>query len=210
VLRHLRDSPARDAIDWARVDLYWGDDRFVAGDSADRNERQAREALLDGLPLAADRVHAMAAADGAYGADPDAAAAAYAETLARAARPEDHGPVPTFDVCLLGIGEEGHVASIFPGSPAVYETERTVVAVRNCPKPPPTRISLTLPAIRRAREVWLLTTGAAKAAAVAMALGGAGEVAVPAAGARGRSRTLWLLDRAAAAKVPQQFIPPIA
>jgi 6-phosphogluconolactonase len=92
----------------------------------------------------------------------------------------------------------------------VYETERTVVAVRNCPKPPPTRISLTLPAIRRAREVWLMTTGTGKAAAVAMALGGAGEVQVPAAGARGQRRTLWLLDRAAAAKVPQQFIPPIA
>jgi 6-phosphogluconolactonase len=210
VLRHLRDSPARDAIDWSCVDLYWGDERFVPADDPERNEKQAREALLDGLQIPADRIHAMAPSDGPFGDDPDAAADAYAEILAKAARPEDHGPVPTFDVCMLGVGEEGHVASIFPGSPAVYETERTVVAVRNCPKPPPTRVSLTLPAIRRAKEVWLMTTGSAKAAAVAMALDGAGEVQVPAAGALGQRRTLWLLDRAAAAKVPQQFIPPIA
>jgi 6-phosphogluconolactonase len=84
-----------------------------------------------------------------------------------------------------------------------------VVAVRNCPKPPPTRVSLTLPAIRRAVEVWLMTTGTSKAAAVAMALGGAGEIQVPAAGAQGQRRTLWLLDRPAAAKVPAVFVPPL-
>jgi 6-phosphogluconolactonase len=103
---------------------------------------------------------------------------------------------------MLGVGEEGHTASIFPDSPAVHETERSVVAVRDCPKPPPTRLTLTLPAIRHANEVWLLTTGDAKAAAVAMALGEAGEVGIPAAGANGRHRTLWLLDKAAASKLP--------
>ena len=87
--------------------------------------------------------------------------------------------MPSFDVCLLGVGEEGHVASIFPDSPAVYEKERTVVAVRDCPKPPPTRVSLTLPAVRRAQEVWLMTTGEAKAAAVAMALAGGRRGAAP-------------------------------
>jgi 6-phosphogluconolactonase len=91
----------------------------------------------------------------------------------------------------------------------VYETERTVVGVHGSPKPPPTRVSLTLPAIRRATEVWLLTTGESKAAAVAMAISGAGEVAVPAAGARGSRRTLWLLDRAAASKLPRDLIPPL-
>jgi 6-phosphogluconolactonase len=118
--------------------------------------------------------------------------------------------VPSFDVCLLGVGEEGHTASVFPASPAAYETERSTVAVHGCPKPPPIRISLTLPAIRRASEVWLMTTGTAKAAAVAMALGGAGEIQVPAAGARGQRRTLWLLDKAAAAKVPGVFTPPLS
>ncbi|HWE87854.1 MAG TPA: 6-phosphogluconolactonase [Pseudonocardiaceae bacterium] len=210
VLEQLRALPARDAVDWSTVDLFWGDERFLPAGDPERNETQARAALLDELAVPAERVHVMEPSDGQFGDDPDAAAEAYAELLAGLVRPEDHGPVPTFDVCMLGIGPEGHVASVFPESPAVYETERTVVAVRNCPKPPPTRVSLTLPAIRRSSEVWIMTTGEAKAAAVAMALGGAGEVQLPAAGARGQRRTLWLLDRAAASKLPGQFIPPVA
>jgi 6-phosphogluconolactonase len=196
VLAHVNDSPARDAIDWERIDLYWGDERFLPSGDPERNETQARAALLDHVPVPAERVHAMEPSDGTFGDDPDAAAAAYAEVLAAAAG--GAGSVPAFDVCMLGVGEEGHVASIFPDSPAVHETGRTVVAVRDCPKPPPTRISLTLPAIRMSAEVWLMTTGAAKADAVATALGGAAEVELPAAGARGQRRTLWLLDRTAA------------
>jgi 6-phosphogluconolactonase len=202
VLTQLRATPARDAVDWSRVTLYWGDERFLPASHPDRNETQARAALLDHVPVPPERVRAMAPSDGPYGDDAEAAAAAYADVLAAAAQPEDHGAVPTFDVCMLGVGEEGHTASIFPGSPAVYEQDRAVVAVHGCPKPPPTRVSLTLPAIRHASEVWLMTAGTDKAAAVAMALGGAGEVAIPAAGARGQRRTLWLLDRAAAAKAP--------
>jgi 6-phosphogluconolactonase len=136
----------------------------------------------------------------------EAAARAYEEILLSRRRPEDRGVAPSFDICLLGVGEDGHVASLFPGSPAVYETERAAVGVRGSPKPPPTRISLTLPAIRCAAEVWLIVSGSRKAAAVAMALGGAGEVQLPAAGARGRRRTLWLLDRAAAAKLPAELL----
>jgi 6-phosphogluconolactonase len=210
VLEQLRAIPARDAIDWSRVDLYWGDERFLPAGDPERNETQARAALLDHVPVDPDRVHPMAPSDGTFGDDPEAAAAAYAALLAGAARPEDHGPVPSFDVCLLGVGAEGHIASVFPSTPAVYETDRTVVAVHGCPKPPPTRITLTLPAISRAAEVWLMTTGAAKAPAVAMALGGAGEVQVPAAGARGQRRTLWLLDKPAAAGVPGMLTPPLA
>ncbi|WP_037320939.1 6-phosphogluconolactonase [Amycolatopsis orientalis] len=210
ILKELRDSSARDAIDWSRLDLYWGDERFVPADSDERNEKQAREALLDHVPLDPKRVHAMAPSDGEFGDDVDAAAAAYAEVLAANARPEDHGDVPAFDIMLLGLGGEGHTASIFPESPAVYEKERSVVAVRNCPKPPPTRISLALPAIRRARDVWLVTGGEAKADAVALALAGAGEVQIPVAGARGGRRTLWLLDRGAASKLTKVYQPPTA
>ncbi|MGH3622907.1 MAG: 6-phosphogluconolactonase [Sciscionella sp.] len=209
VLRHLLDIPARDAIDWSTVDFYWGDERFLPAGHPERNETQARTALLDSVPVDPDRLHPMAPSGGGFGNAPEAAAEAYAELLAYSARPEDHAGVPTFDVCLLGVGEEGHVASIFPESPAVYETERTVVAVRGCQKPPPTRITLTLPATRNASEVWLVTAGAAKAAAVAMALGGAGEVQVPAAGVRGKRRTLWLLDRAAASKLPRGLVSPM-
>ncbi len=210
VLEHLRALPALHAVDWGKVDLYWGDERFLPAGHPDRNETQARAALLDHVPVDPARVHAVEPSDGAFGDDPDAAAEAYADALAAAARPEDHGSVPSFDVLLLGVGEEGHVASIFPDSPAVHERERSVVAVRDCPKPPPTRVSLTLPAIRRAQEVWLMTTGDAKAAAVAMALTGAGEVQLPAAGATGGHRTLWLLDTTAASEVPDLFTPPLA
>ncbi len=198
VLEQLRDAPDHDAIDWSRVDLYWGDERFLPSGHPDRNETQARAALLDHVPVSAERVHPMEPSDGAFGDDPDAAAAAYAELLAPG--------VPTFDVLLLGVGEEGHTLSVFPSSPAVHETERTVVAVRDCPKPPPTRISLTLSAARRANEVWVITSGAGKAPAVGMALAGMDEVQLPAAGARGQERTLWLLDEAAAEQVPDEFL----
>ena len=209
VLEQLRASVARDAVDWGRVEFYWGDERFVAPDDPERNDKQAREALLDHVPVDEAKVFAMGADTGSGPDGAEAAAEEYAEVLRRAARPEDHGPVPSFDVLMLGMGGEGHTASVFPHSPAVYETERTVVAVHGCPKPPPTRVSLTLPAIRRAAEVWIMTTGDSKAAAVAMALGGAGEVAIPVAGAQGRRRTRWLLDRAAAAKLPRDLVPPI-
>ncbi|MGI9093246.1 MAG: 6-phosphogluconolactonase [Mycobacteriales bacterium] len=205
-LRDLRDCSARDAVDWSRVDVWWGDERFVPSDDADRNDVQARAALLDAIELDPVRVHAFAASDGELGEDPESAAAAYAELLSAAARPEDHAAAPRFDVLMLGVGEEGHIASIFPESPAAYEDERTVVAVHGSPKPPPTRLSLTFPAIASATEVWLCTAGASKSSAVAMALGGAGPIQVPAAGARGRSRTLWLLDRAAASRLPANLV----
>jgi 6-phosphogluconolactonase len=146
----------------------------------------------------------MPASDGPDGPNPEAAAERYAAELGKAARPEDHGPVPAFDVLLLGIGPEGHVASLFPGMPALYD-ERPVVAVRGSPKPPPTRLTLTLPSIRQAREVWILATGPEKAGAVQLALSGAGPVQVPAAGARGQQRTLFLLDKAAASQLPPEL-----
>ncbi|MER6914871.1 6-phosphogluconolactonase [Streptomyces sp. NPDC000594] len=208
LLAALGTAPARDAVDWQRLDLWWGDERFLPEGDPERNVTQARAALLDRVPLDPARVHAMPASDGEFGGDPDAAAAWYAAELAAAAGPEDHGPVPVFDVLMLGVGPDTHVASLFPELPAVRETERTVVGVHGAPKPPPTRISLTLPAIRAAREVWLLAAGEDKAKAVAMALSGAGEIQAPAAGARGRTRTLWLLDASAASELPRALYPP--
>ena len=200
-LRELAASPARDAIDWPALDVWWGDERFLPAGHPDRNETQARAALVDSVGVDPARVHPMAASDGPAGDDLDAAADRYAAELATAARPEDHGPAPTFDVLLLGVGPDGHVASLFPESPALYD-ERIVVPVRSAPKPPPTRLSLSLTAINAAREVWLITAGEEKAGAVRMALSGAGATQLPAAGAHGRSRTLWLLDRAAASRLP--------
>ncbi|MFD7504929.1 6-phosphogluconolactonase [Streptomyces sp. NPDC059850] len=208
LLAALATSPARDAVDWSRLDLWWGDERFLPDGHPNRNVTQAREALLDAVDLDPARVHPMPASDGPHGGDVEAAAEAYGIELGRAARPENHGAAPTFDVALLGVGPDTHVASLFPELPAVRETERTVVAVRGAPKPPPTRVSLTLPAIRAAREVWLLAAGEDKAKAVTIALSGAGEIQAPAAGAYGRSRTLWLLDRAAASGLPRELYPP--
>jgi 6-phosphogluconolactonase len=207
LLAALAAAPARDAVDWGRLDLWWGDERFLPEGHPDRNVTQAREVLLDSVPLDPERVHAMPASDGPYGADPEAAAEGYAEELARAAGPENHGAVPVFDVLMLGVGPDTHVASLFPELPAVRETERTVVGVHGAPKPPPTRVTLTLPAIRSAREVWLLAAGEDKAEAVAIVLSGAGEIQAPAAGARGRARTLWLLDSAAASQLPRALYP---
>ncbi|MGW7051975.1 6-phosphogluconolactonase [Streptomyces sp. NPDC054887] len=208
LLTALASSPARDAVDWSRLDLWWGDERFLPEGDPERNVTQAREALLDAVPVDPARVHAMPASDGAYGDDVDAAAAGYAAELAAAAGSEDHGPVPAFDVLMLGVGPDTHVASLFPELPAVRETERTVVGVHGAPKPPPTRVTLTLPAIRAAREVWLLAAGEDKAKAAAVALSGAGEVQVPAAGAYGSRRTLWLLDDAAASQLPRALYRP--
>lgn len=204
VLAQLAATPARDAVEWRRLDVWWGDERFLPSGHPDRNETSAREALLRHVDLDPARVHPMPGPDGPDGDDPEAAAARYAAILGGAARPEDHGPVPAFDVLLLGIGPEGHVASLFPSLPAVYD-ERPVVAVRGSPKPPPTRLTLTLPAIRSAREVWILAAGTEKAGAVRLALSGVGPVQVPAAGARGRQRTLFLLDRGAAGRLPPQL-----
>jgi len=209
VLVELAAAPARDAVDWRQVDFWWGDERFVPAGHPDRNETGARSALLDRINLDPARVHPMPGPDGPDGDDPEAAAARYAGWLAAAARPEDHGPVPSFDVLILGIGPEGHVASLFPGMPAVYDN-RPVVAVRGSPKPPPVRISLTFPSIQAAREVWILASGEEKAGAVALALSGSGPVQLPAAGARGRQRTLFLLDEAAAAKLPHDIGRPAA
>ena len=194
--RAVRDSDARDAVDWSRVELWWGDERFVPADDPERNEKQAREDLLDAVPVDPQRVHVIAPSDGAHGDDVDAAAAAYADRLAAAAG----GDGALFDVLMLGVGPDGHVASLFPGHPGLAD-ERPALAVRSSPKPPPVRISMSFPTLARARETWFLVTGDAKATAARQALGGADRTLVPAAGVRGRERTLWFLDTAAAAEL---------
>ncbi len=197
----VTESPAHEAVDWRAVEVWWGDERYLPEGHAERNATQAREALLDHVPVDPARVHPMPPADESSAADAEQAAADYAEQLRGAAYPEDHGEVPAFDVLLLGVGPDGHVASLFPEHPALYE-ERPVTAVRGAPKPPPTRISLTFAALGSAREVWFVVSGADKARAVRLALSGAGRMQIPAAGVRGRQRTLWLLDRNAAGEVP--------
>jgi 6-phosphogluconolactonase len=197
LLRYL--GARSEQIEWSKVHLFWGDERYVPEDDDERNDKQAREALLDHIDIPSSHVHAMPASDGEFGADLAAAALAYGQLLAANAEPGQ--PVPNFDVHLLGMGPEGHVNSLFPDTPAVRETSRMVVAVEDSPKPPPQRITLTLPAIQRSREVWLMVSGAGKADAAAAAIGGASPASVPAAGAVGLETTLWLLDREAASRL---------
>jgi 6-phosphogluconolactonase len=203
VWSQVAESPAADAVDWGRVDVFWGDERFVAADSDDRNDAPAEHILFGAAPFSAARRFPMPAADGEYGRDLDAAAAGYARTLYDARRPDDPGDLPNFDVTLLGVGPDGHCCSLFPEHPGVYDTSATVIPVRNSPKPPPLRLSLSFDGLNATNEIWVIASGESKAKAVAMALSGAGRVQVPSAGARGRHRTLWLLDRDAAAKLPE-------
>jgi 6-phosphogluconolactonase len=190
----------RQQIDWSKVHLFWGDERYVPEDDDERNDKQARAALLDHIDIPSSHVHTMPASDGEFGNDLAAAALSYEQLLA--ANAESGQPTPNFDVHLLGMGPEGHINSLFPDTAAVHETARMVVPVEDSPKPPPQRITLTLPAIQRSREVWLMVSGAAKADAAAAAIGGASPASVPAAGAVGLETTLWLLDEEAASKLP--------
>jgi 6-phosphogluconolactonase len=201
LLRALRTSPILDAVHWSKVDFWFGDERFVPADSHDRNALQAREALLDHLPVDEKRIFEMGhlatvGIDGGYG-EPEQAAADYAAQLA--ARAPSGARVPAFDVLLLGIGPDGHVASIFPDSPTLAQTE-PVVAVHGSPKPPPTRLSFTYPTIQAARQVWVIAAGEEKADPVSRACAGAGPDKLPAAGAIGLERTIWLVDRSAASR----------
>ena len=186
-------------LDWTAVDVWWGDERFVPADDDERNEKAARRALLDRVGAPGHRVHPMPPSDGPF-AEPEDAAAWYAGELAAAA-PAGRD-LPRFDVLLLGIGPEGHTASIFPHSPAAHD-QRAVFAVHDCPKPPPTRVSLGFSAINTADEVWLVVAGEDKAPAVARAVAGADRVDLPAAGVHGTRATRWWLDRAAAARLSE-------
>jgi 6-phosphogluconolactonase len=201
VLAEVAASPLRDVVDWSGVHLWWGDERFLPDGDPERNDTQARAALIDGLPVPPENVHAVPAPGSPGIESPEDAADAYAAELARfaPAASDDAGPaVPRLDMVLLGVGPDGHLASLFPEHPALDVTDRTVVGVHGSPKPPPLRVSLTFPALAGADELWFVAAGAGKADAVARALGGDDVHRTPSAAAVGRQRTLWLIDLAAA------------
>jgi 6-phosphogluconolactonase len=200
VLSAAGRHPRAEQVDWSRVHFWWSDERFVPVGHQDRNDRQSREALLDSIPTA--HVHSAAGSDA--GIDVDAAADAYAAELARYGTGEQ--PWPSFDVCFLGVGPDGHIASLFPDRPEILIVDRAVVAVRDSPKPPPERVSMTRPVINSSKRVWMVLAGADKAAALGLALAGASYASVPVAGAKGRKRTVFFVDEAAASQVPHELI----
>ncbi len=190
VHRAVAAHPSAARLDWTRVDFWWGDERFVDGDSSDRNALGARRDWLD--PVGATRVHEIPGSDQV--ATAEEAAAAYSATI------REHAG-DAFDVLMLGIGPDGHVASLFPGHPALRAEDAIAVAVHDSPKPPPDRVTLTFEALSRSREVWFLVSGASKAGAVAASLAPEGSVEqTPARGIQPLGEVLWFLDQPAAAE----------
>jgi 6-phosphogluconolactonase len=180
-------------VDWSQVVVWWGDERFVEPASDDRNERAAREAFLDQVDPDPAKIHPMPSTESA--ASLEDGAAAYGEEL------RAHG-AGEFDVVMLGVGPDGHIASLFPGFPQLDDTDHIAVAVTDSPKPPPERITLTFAALNRARSVWFLVSGDEKADAVARALTeGTDPHDTPAAGVTGSEETIWFLDRDSASRL---------
>jgi 6-phosphogluconolactonase len=170
-------------INWAALDVYFGDERAVPANHPDSNYRMAEEALLGRVPFTAERIHRMRAES------PD---------RAEAAREYDALLPDALDVIVLGIGEDGHTASLFPGSAALSELKRRVVPVIG-PKPPPERLTITPPVIQAARECLMLASGAGKAGPVARALLGPSDpLSCPSVLAR---QGIWILDHAAAGEL---------
>lgn len=180
----------RDAISWERVLLFWGDERFVPPDSQHSNYRMAKEAMIDHLPFPAANIYPVQTDL----PDADEAARQYELTLRR----ELGETSPSLDLLLLGLGDDGHTASLFPGSPALQETARDT-AVTDAPAEPRTRITMTLPMIGRAREIIFLVSGRGKHGPLRTILD-APETArelYPAGMIRPAGTILWIVDREA-------------
>jgi len=191
--RELGRMGPESEVDWGRVVVWWGDERFVAADSEDRNAREARTTFLDRLPFDPAKIHEIPST-GSAGSVEDAAEV-YAAEL------REHG-AGTFEVLMLGMGPDGHVASLFPGHPQLDVDDRLAVGVTDSPKPPPERVTLTFGALNRSRSVWFMVNGADKASAVARALADDTDPhEIPAAGVTGEVETIWFLDRESASQL---------
>jgi 6-phosphogluconolactonase len=193
-LYRLLSSQFRDQIPWTKVHVFWGDERYVPPGDPQSNYRMAKETLLDRVASPAGNVHPMPTGV----PDPDVAARDYEKTL----RNYFSRNWPHFDLVLLGLGDEGHTASLFPGSPALEETRRWVVAVK-APSEPPLRLTLTLPALIEAANIYFLVAGPNKAQALYHVLTGSPDPkSYPASGIRRAGGTvIWWVDREAAALV---------
>ncbi len=192
--RELARRAPDSSVDWSRVAVWWGDERFVPSSSPDRNARQSREALLDHIALDPANIHEVPASDEV--ASVEESAAAYSTAM------RTHG-ADFFEVLMLGVGPDGHIASLFPGHPALETADEIAVAVHDSPKPPALRVSLTFEALARAKAVWFLVNGTEKAPAVAAALAGGDRTEIPARGVVGTEETLWHIDTAAASALPE-------
>lgn len=194
-LYELLATEYRDRVPWERIHFFWSDERYVPLDHAESNTRMVRQALLDRVAVPAENIHVPPVEF----ADPDEAARRYEEELHRFFG----GGEPRLSWVLLGLGEDGHLASLFPGSPSLVESKRSVVAVKDSPKPPPVRLTMTLSLINHAAGIHFLVTGSGKAPALSAALEAPQDPARrPAQGVQPINGTLtWWLDAQAASKL---------
>ena len=192
VIASLTRMRATAALDWTKVVVWWGDERYLPAGDPDRNDTQNDAAGLDTLGLDPAKVHRVRGPDDSL--DAEASAAAYGDAV-----PVAEGGL--FDVMLLGVGPDGHVASLFPHHPAARTRDVNAVAVHGSPKPPPDRVSLTFECLNRSRRVWFVVAGADKADAVGRGVGQPDPDNTPASAVHGTEETIWLVDRDAAAAI---------
>lgn len=190
----LENIDPSNKLDWSRIHLWWGDERFLPSGHPDRNEGQATTALIHRLTIPAENVHRMPASDA--GMTLDEAVDAYDDELAQF-WPE----LPEFDIIFLGVGPDAHIASLFPGLEAILVDDRAVLAVRNSPKPPAERITLTLPAINNSKNVWVVASGADKADAIYAAFTSENPSEAPVSAVEGTEETVFFTDELAARRL---------
>jgi len=193
----LVSEPLRSQVDWPAWHVFWADERCVPLDNPDSNYRGAHDYLFNQVDIPAEQIHTL---DDSLA--PNAAATAYQATLAEVFRPAAW-QLPRFDLILLGMGEDGHTASLFPNHPVLAETGHWVAPIFDSPKPPPERITLTLPIINDARHIAFIAAGAGKADVLAQILGSGNRAdGLPASRVRPVSGDLhWFIDQAAALKL---------
>ncbi|NEG69342.1 6-phosphogluconolactonase [Bifidobacterium choloepi] len=213
ILRAIAGSELLDIVDWSHVHVWWGDERFVAADSPERNAVGAREALLDGLVEAGRmteaQIHEMPADRRPASAVAAASADENAEALAAAAADYQRelvaelGDRPSLDIAMFGLGPDGHFASLFPDLPQVTMDDPSVLVtgVADSPKLPPLRLTFTVPMIANSERTWICASREKKADAVAVTFLGHADPHAPASFAAARTDLLWLTDRAAASLV---------
>ena len=199
VLYALADPMAADTIDWSRVDLWWGDERYLPTGDPERNDYLADTHLLSQITIPSSCVHRIPGPDTASTAED--AAIAYGTEMEEFASARSLQGRPLFDIVLLSIGPDGHVASLFPEA-ASLRSDAVTLSIHDSPKPPPVRVSMGITALNDCSEAWLLASGEEKASVIDMMLTqGAGFLQIPAAGIEAHDRTLLLIDESAASKL---------
>jgi 6-phosphogluconolactonase len=191
----LCSEPLRDSIDWSNWHVFWADERWVAWSSPASNYGLAKDQFFSRVSIPREQIYAMD-----NSTTPAATAKSYASVLAKVFQPKE-GRMPRFDLILLGVGEDGHTASLFPDHPLPAETKAWVAPVLDAPKPPPIRITMTLPLINNARTIFFVAVGPDKAAILSKVLkpksrqqGLPAQLVKPSDG-----ELQWFIDQAAAA-----------